>query len=251
MKPVDCDKIYNEARFYDSQTSFQTDDIPFYLDLIKKYGDPVLELACGTGRVTIQIAEQGYNITGLDISEPMVALGKEKAETKDVKIEWIISDVRSFDLKRKFNFIFYPFNSILHLHDNDSYYACFDNVRKHLTDKGRFLLEIFMPSLKILTRDPNEYYGHNEFDHPDFGLVKMCEQTVYDNAKQILSIVWKYEIENGSRSDIHFQLRILFPQEIDAMLEHCGLEIEHKFGRYDKSPFDSDSAKQIIICRKK
>lgn len=255
MKPADCKKIYTRALEYDAKTGHLLDDVPFYLKLIKKYGGPVLELACGTGRVTIPIAEKGYNITGLDISKEMIALGKKKAAEKDVEINWIQGDVRDFNLHKKFKFIFYPFNSILHLHYNEAFYACFNCVRKHLVGDGRFAFEIFMPSLTILGRDPEKFYkrtGLSGYTDPITGYkVRIDERTAYDRATQLLHITWKYKSKGGQRPDDHFSLRILFPQEINAMLEHCGLEIEAKYGNYELSPFKSDSAKQIILCRKK
>lgn len=249
MKHIDCRHIYLDGRHYDLQTN-HLDDLTFYLHQIEKYGEPVLELACGTGRLTIPIAERGIHITGLDISEGMLSQAKIKANIKKVKIEWIEADCRNFNLKEKFNFIFLPFNSIAHLHDLESIEACFSCVRKHLAPKGRFVIDVFNPSLSMLTREPSKRYPVAEYPDPDGkGTVVITENNIYDAATQINSIKWYYKI--GSQADEvveELNMRIFYPQELDALLYYNGFTIEAKFGNYDESSFVSASPKQLIVC---
>lgn len=154
MKPIDCEQLFDDGRHYDMHTKHVVEDIPFYLRQAKKYGEPVLELACGTGRITIPMAEQGIQITGLDVSEPMLSQARRKAAMKGVNVEWVKADCRDFKLNKKFRLIFFPFNSIVHLHDLESIEACFSCVRKHLTREGRFMIDVFVPGMDYLMRDP-------------------------------------------------------------------------------------------------
>ena len=73
-------QIYDDGELYDIQNSFDRDDIDFYKQIVRKYGDPVLELACGTGVLTIPIAKERNSITGLDLSKEMLRQGIKKAE---------------------------------------------------------------------------------------------------------------------------------------------------------------------------
>ncbi|MBI4721665.1 MAG: class I SAM-dependent methyltransferase [Candidatus Stahlbacteria bacterium] len=248
MKPIDCGPIYRNGRYYDIQNKDFVDDISFYLHKIKNYGEPVLELACGTGRITIPMAEQGIQITGLDISEPMLAQAKRKAERID--IEWVKADCRDFKLSKKFNLIFVPFNSIAHIHDLESIKSCLSYVKMHLKDNGRFIIDIFNPCLNILTRDPSNRYPVAEYPDPDGkGNVVITENNVYDSATQINYIKWYYKIGNQAKEIVEeLNLRMFYPQEIDAILYYNGLMIEDKFGNYDETPFMSTSPKQIIVC---
>ncbi|RLF93231.1 class I SAM-dependent methyltransferase [Thermococci archaeon] len=251
MKPIDFEDLYRDGRHYDCQTKDFVEDIPFYLRQIKKYGEPVLELACGTGRITIPVAEKGIKITGLDVLESMLSHAKRKAAEKEVDIEWIKADCRNFKLNKKFNLIFFPFNSFLHLHNLESYEACFSCVKDHLTDQGRFIIDIFNPNLDILRRDPSEKFPVSEYEDPDGkGTVKISEQTSYDTSTQLMHIKWHYKIGNQEFIK-EWKNRILFPKEIDTLLIYNGFRIETKFGNYDETPFDSMSQKQLIVCHSK
>ncbi|MFQ5632366.1 MAG: class I SAM-dependent methyltransferase, partial [bacterium] len=145
MNSAKDDPLYRHGKHYDQQHGYLTDDIDFYLEQAKKFGQPILELACGTGRITIPIAKQGAEIVGLDISEQMLARAKEKVHNRQLKIRWIHDDVRSFDLKQKFKLIIFTFNSIAHLHDHESIRACLVSVRNHLHEEGRFIVHFFNP----------------------------------------------------------------------------------------------------------
>lgn len=79
MKPINYEHIYLDGRHYDLLNKDFVEDISFYLRKIREYGEPVLELGCGTGRITIPAAEQSIQITGLDISEQMLSHAKRKA----------------------------------------------------------------------------------------------------------------------------------------------------------------------------
>lgn len=251
MKPIDCHDVYRDGRHYDLQSADFVEDIAFYAKQIEAYGQPVLELACGTGRITIPLAEKGIRIAGLDVSEAMLARAREKAGEKGVDIDWIQADCRDFRLNGTFNLIFFPFNSITHLQDRESLEACLSCVKKHLTQEGRFIIDVFNPSLGVLLSDPTERRTVREYDDPDGkGRVIITESNVYDAATQINKIRWHYDIGAGATTfTVKNNMRIYSPQELDGLLHYNGFEIEAKYGNYHQAPFVSTSQKQIIICR--
>jgi len=188
-------------------------------------------------------------ITGLDISEPMLSQAKIKAGAKSVKIGWIEADCRNFNLKKKFNFIFFPANSIAHLHDLESIEACFSCVKKHLLPNGRFVIDMFNPSLSMLIRDPSKRYPVTEYPDPDGkGNVVITENNVYDSTNQINRIKWYYKIDNQEEVVKELNMRIFYPQELDALLYYNGFTIEAKFGNYNMDTFVPSSKKQLIVC---
>lgn len=246
---------YLDARHYDLKFEAlmrgRLNDIPFFLNKAREYGDPVLELACGTGRVTIPTAKEGFSITGLDILDSMLKEAKKKSKEENLDIEWIEGDMTDFELNRKFNLITIPavaFNWILE--DNDIR-KCLECVKKHLTSKGRFILTTFNPDLEILTRDPTKTFPNAEYPDPDGnGLITVRESNFYDKTTQINTVKYHYFIA-GKEIINELKLRIIFPKELDALLKYNGFTIEAKYGEYDETPFNSDSKLQIIICYKK
>lgn len=147
--------IYEDGRHYDEMVHFE-DDVDFYKECVDEYGGPVLELACGTGRVTIPIAEDGVDTVGLDISHHRLELAREKASKKDVDVDFVEDDMRDFEFDKKFGTIILPANSMQALTELEDHEKLFSSVRKHLKDDGRFIFQIFNPDLNILTRDPDE-----------------------------------------------------------------------------------------------
>jgi SAM-dependent methyltransferase len=253
MKPINCAALYQDGRHYDAQNIGFVEDIPFYLRQIGRYGEPVLELACGTGRITIAIAEKGFRVTGLDVSEAMLSHAKTKAAAKGVQVDWVRADCRDFELHRRFAFIFLPFNSITHIHDLESLEACFSCVREHLADGDRFVIDVFNPRLDILIRDPAGRYPVAQYPDPDGrGTVVITENNIYDTASQINRIQWHYNVGEGIEEFVvENNMRILYPQELDALLLYNGFAIEAKYGNYDETPFDSTSPKQLVVCHKR
>jgi SAM-dependent methyltransferase len=253
MKPIDCEPLYRDGRHFDLENRSFVEDIPFYLRQVRRYGQPVLELACGTGRITIPVAEAGYQVTGLDISPGMLSVARAKAAAKNLQVEWVEADCRAFDLGRRYAYILFPFNSIAHLHDLESLEACFERVREHLASEGRFAIDMFNPKFEYLTRDPTARRPVAEYDDPDGrGTVTITEDNVYDRASQVNHVKWYYSI--GSRHDAsvdELNMRIFYPQELDALLRYNGFTIESKYGDYDETPFVSESPKQLVVCRRR
>jgi 2-polyprenyl-3-methyl-5-hydroxy-6-metoxy-1,4-benzoquinol methylase len=250
VNPPDCYDLYWDGRHYDLQTKDFVEDISFYERQIDRYGQPVLELACGTGRITIPLAKKGIDITGLDVTESMLSLAREKARSTGLQIEWVLADCRDFHMRRKFRLVFIPVNSITHLHALEDLESCLHCIREHLEDQGRFIIDVFNPRLDILLRDPNKRYPVAEYEDPDGnGTVVITENNIYDTAAQINHIKWYYRI--GDKEDarvVENNMRILYPQELDELLHYNGFEVEVKYGNYDQSPFKTSSPKQLTIC---
>jgi SAM-dependent methyltransferase len=245
------DWLFTHPRMYDTLFDNFSADIPLYEALAKKYGDPILELMCGTGRVTIPLAKKGFNITGLDISSEMLGVARQKAKDAGLEINWIEADGRDFSLKEKYSCVFIPFNSFLNLSGQADMEACLKSVRAHMKHDGCFAIDIFNPDLKILMRRREDRFPVETIQNPDGeGQVVITESTFYDAVEQIINIRWFYKFEDtGNEFAKDFSLRILFPREVDNLLRYSGFVVDDKFGDYDFSPFTASSAKQLIVCR--
>jgi SAM-dependent methyltransferase len=249
--------LYSDGRHYDALTSFMVADIPFYVEEARRASGPVLELACGTGRLTIPIAQAGVEIVGLDQSASMLAHARTKAAEAGVSIAWVEADCRQFELGRKFALIFMAFNSMQHLHDFASLQALFGNVRKHLADGGRFIFDVFNPSIAILNRDPEKRFCEREYSDPEGNGTIILEQTsVYDDATQVNRIRWYFTRTGEGRQQEEKDFRVedllvrcFFPEELNLLVHCLGFEIEAKYGNFGRKPFTSGDPKQIVACR--
>ena len=240
--------LYYNGRHYDAQHKNFAIDIPFYVEQSVKFGDPILELACGTGRVTIPIAKAGFDITGIDISSSMLNSAAVDAAEAGAKVNFVKSDIRSFNLDTKFQLIIFPFNAIAHLLDLKSVIATFLRVKKHLSKEGKFIFDFFNPSFDRLLRDESQRYPVDEYPDPDSNeKVILTENNYYDRATQINHIKWYYKI--GEREEVHdLDMRMFFPKELEALLQLNGFRIHDKYGDFDGSEFTSESPRQVIIC---
>ena len=240
--------FYQDARRYDLfEGEFATGNfLDFYVRQIEKYGNPVLELGCGSGRLTIPLVEKGFEIKGLDLSLQMLDLAKEKAERQNILLDLEAGDMTNFDLGKKFNFIFVPAQSLSHLYTISDVEKCFACVKKHLSKNGRFLIELFNPSLEILLQKPNQIYPQG-----NLGNISVDSKSFYDTATQIkhIELIFR-EDEDKPPPILTFKMRQFFPQEIDALLKYNGFWIEQKFGNHVEEKFNSDSPKQLIVCQK-
>ena len=244
---------YLDGRHYDSKVKSRKryDDITFYINKVIDYGEPVLELACGTGRVTIPIAKKGISITGLDLLNTMLTEAKRKSKETGVEIEWIEADMTNFNLNKKFNLILMPgcaFNWFLDLKSVEKYLIC---VKRHLNPNGGLIFDAFNPDLNLLVRDPSKTYPNAKYQDPDGGgLIIVSENTKYDKATQINKVRLSYSISDKTITN-ELKLRIFFPLELDAILKYNGFEINAKYGDFDQTPFISDSRRQILVCQVK
>lgn len=134
-------ELIYDANIYDGLNTFLT-DFQFYKNWMPKHKNShVLELCCGSGRLTIPLAKSGVNILGVDNSKTMLAKAKLSAQNEGVKIDFIEADIRNLDLITRFDLIFIPFNSIHHLYHNQDLFSVLKNVMKHLKDDGILIFD--------------------------------------------------------------------------------------------------------------
>ncbi|MBN2431725.1 MAG: class I SAM-dependent methyltransferase [Acidobacteria bacterium] len=249
MKPVDCQPIYRDGRHYDRLNADVVDDIPFYGRLAG--AGPILELACGTGRITIPLAQDGHAVTGVDVSASMLRHARDKARAAGVHIRWILADTRALALRARFGLILLPFNSLAHFHDAESIGACLSAARRHLAFDGRFVVDMFNPRFDYLTRQPDERHFVARYEDPDSEEpVLVTESSSYDRASQMMHNRWHFRVGDGAEEVVPLNMRVFFPQELDAIMRCAGFAIEAKYGDYGGTPFSSSAEKQLIVCRR-
>ena len=249
-KTADGSEIYWDGDHYDAFNQPYEDDLAFYLAEARKARGPVLELACGTGRLTIPLKKKGIDITGLDYAAPMLARARAKAAVAGVKIDFKAGDARNFRLGRKFKLIFIAFNSMQHFGRRPELEGFFRSVRAHLAPGGRFIFDVFSPDPRYLTRDPEEMLPVAYYDAPGGGGKVLVNETYsYDKMAQTSRIVWHYRSEKtGKTVKKSLNLRCFFPEELQALLHYNGFRALRRYGDFKRRPFGEASMKQVVVC---
>lgn len=227
------------------------DRIAFYCDLAKTVGGPVLEIACGSGLVTIPVAEQGLDVTGIDLARPMLEHARKKAEARNLNIRWVEADARSLDLGTQDRFIFITgnaFQAFLHRQDQE---ALFASVKQHLTPEAIFAFETRNPSGHDLTNQSEEEFDQTYISVEGYQ-VSVSSTQIYDPIAQI--IYWtSYRRWNDGQhertKETHIACRFTYPQELEALLHCNGFQIIQQFGNWNKEPLSASSPSIISICK--
>jgi ubiquinone/menaquinone biosynthesis C-methylase UbiE len=242
---------YSDPEIYDLENSDFEPDGPFILALAQKLGGAVLELGCGTGRMTIPLAQNGVEVVGLDIVHGMIERARQKSG--ELPIEWILADVRTFQLSRKFRLIFESGSVFRHMLTRSDQEAYLERVREHLEDNGRLVINLLFPRPNDLMNTEGETDWYTE-QHPDGYEIRVSGIDKYDALRQV-----KTETAYRRWTDAHGQeivkvaplsLRFIFPQEMEALLHYNGFEVVERYGDVDLSPLTNDSRFLVYICRK-
>lgn len=221
----------------------------FYLEEARKSGGRVLELACGSGRMTIPLAQAGVDIIGLDLSASMLDAARAKASAARVNVQFVQGDMRSFELKQKFSAIFIAGNSLLHLLDIGDLQHCFARVRRHLAPGGRLLFDVNNPDVHKLARDSARRHPVLCVVDPKLGEITVEEIPEYDAAAQTCHVTWFLSApDQRDFRLLDFTLRMIFPMELLLMLTTAGFELMARYGEFSREEFMSASPRQVCIC---
>ena len=216
----------------------------------KEKDSQILELCCGSGRLTIPLAKEGLKITGIDNSKTMLKQAKVKAKIEKLEINFIEADITNLDLTNKYDLIFIPFNSIHHLYENQNLFDAFKVVKKHLKDNGLFIFDCYNPNIQYITEAEKGKNKIAEYITADNRKVIIEQAMKYESKTQINRIEWHYFINDAFHSVQNLDMRMYFPQELDTYLKWSEFNILHKFGNFEENNFENNSEKQIFICKK-
>ncbi|HAT72678.1 MAG TPA: hypothetical protein DCS63_07665 [Elusimicrobia bacterium] len=250
QKIADGSEVYWDGAQYDAFNQPFADDVKFMLAEAKKARGPVLELACGTGRLTIPLKKAGIDITGLDLAVPMLRQARAKAAGAGVKIDFVAGDARKFRFKKRFKLIFMAFNSMQHIGRREDIESLFSCVSSHLAPGGRFIFDVFNPDPHCLVRDSDELLPVAYYPDPaGGGKMLVNEQYSYDRVAQVSRLVWHYRREkDGKTVKKSLNLRCFYPEELKALVHYNGFRVLARYGDFERGAFRGDSMKQVLVC---
>ena len=174
--------------------------------------------------------------------------GKRKAKERNIAIPFELGDMRNFALDKRFNLIFIPFNSIQNTYTREDLEKIFACVKNHLSKDGIFALDVFNPNIHYLAQDNSIFQEINRFSLRTGENVIIKQTMKYNKKSQINRATWHHFVD-GQEHVGHLDMRCFFPLEMDMILHYNGFEVVSKYGNFEKELFDSDSSKQIYVCR--
>jgi len=203
------------------------------------HGEPALELAVGTGRIALPLAAAGVEVTGIDISEEMVARLRSKPGGEDIPV--VIGDFADVDVEGAFGLVYLVFNTLFALTTQENQVRCFDNVAKRLSADGVFVVEAFVPD--ITRFDGHQRTGVEEVTVDEVHL----EASRHDPVRQTID-THHVVLKNGAQVELYpVFLRYAYPAELDLMARLAGLRLRNRWGGWHKEPFTSDSRFHVSV----
>jgi ubiquinone/menaquinone biosynthesis C-methylase UbiE len=241
------------AKFYDLFGS--KNDLEFYRELALQSGNKALELGVGTGRVAIPLAKAGIRVVGIDNSVHMLGVAREKLakETEAVRRRVILKrgDMRNFKLKQLFPFIYIPASTFDHNITVEEQKRTLNCVYKHLEKNGKFAFDLEQATPDKL--DSSWWIDRKEIDGG-----RMVVRSVFtrrDTTKNTCSLDLFFDVyKNGKlleRYHEYGEVAIISKDEVTKLLRETGFRVESIYGDFNKSKHRNNSARVVLVTRKK
>jgi len=240
---------YADPEMYDHLYEGYQKDLNVILEWAKP-DEPVIELACGTGRLTIPMAKQGFQMVGVDLHEGMLARAKQKANEQMVSIEFLLQDCTKLTIPEKSSLVFMTGNSFQHFLTNEVQDALLQSVRQHLVKDGVFIFDTRNPLLHELAA-VDEY--EEQYSDKNGNQIIEFHREKYNSMTQILHCHTDREIYHEealiAKEQDGISLRYSFPLEMERMLKDNGFEILQVYGDWDKNELNAKSISMVYVCK--
>jgi SAM-dependent methyltransferase len=251
------------AHVYDAQVPDWPGEIDFYRQLAagaKAKHQAILELACGTGRVAIRLAMDGFHIVGLDFSPAMLAIAQKRSANLN-NLRWIQSDMRSFNLNESFGLIINPAHSFQNLLSVEDQVSCLESIHQHLSLEGVLVVHLDHPEMDWLGNLMGDlggvFEGAESLKHPETGRkIRTSRAWSYQPATQtaISETVWEEIDAEGEVSDRWESGPLLFHCffrfEMEHLLARTGFEVQAVYGDFFGGELQDNSSEMVWVSRK-
>ncbi len=200
---------------------------------------PALEFAVGTGRVAVPLAARGVRVSGIELSRPMIAQLRTKADEAAIPVT--VGDMATAVAPGAYTLVYLVYNAISNLLTQDGQVACFRNAARHLAPGGRFVIELWVPELRTLPPGRQATVWHSEPGY--IGL------DTYDVlAQQVVSHHFRFDDSKQARL-FRSPHRYIWPAELDLMGRLAGFALESRHADWAEGEFTADSRSHVSVYR--
>ena len=250
MKNRNVDKFEGyDPVYYDLTYGRNLKDLPFYEDITKDFNGKVLEVACGSGRVYLELLKAGVDIYGIDQSEKMLGGLMNKAAALTLTPKVSVADMRNFNLDDTFDMIIIPGRSFIHNIITDDQLATLKRCRKHLTDNGRLVMNLFYPNRDVMATK----YGREtimEMGKPVEGMELVTWSGFVNEPDQVIVTKMTWKQDGKVVSEFKSELAYIYKREFELLLRLAGFSSWQVYGGFDYQPFESINQEMVWIVNK-
>jgi SAM-dependent methyltransferase len=243
---------YDDGALWDVVADDLDYGLDFYVGLARAAGGPVLDIACGTGRILLPCREAGVDIDGLDRSEGMLNQLRNKAAARGWRPPLYQADMASFQLARRYALIMIPFDTFVHNLTPDAQVNCLVGCRAHLQPGGLLAVDTFIPDPAWIAARHNRRVREGRTTHPGTGLpIRGYYTRSFDRGEQLLHSVNEWELLDaaGNVTATHrsrHTTRWIYPHEMERLLQVAGYERWEILGGFDGRPLRPEAVTMIV-----
>jgi len=249
------------AKYYDgAYEAMKLEDAPFYLELARKSGGPVLEIGCGTGRVLLPIARAGVPIEGLDASSTMLAVLRSKLDKEPADVRRRVrlhsGDMRKFRLKKKFSLVTIPFRPLQHMYRLDDQIGALTNAAAHLNRHGRLAFDVFFPRFDLPAAETGEERLEVEWsDSAGRWVRRYFRRDSLDKVRQNFTGTYFLRTYEGDKLVLEetgpLNMSWYTHGQMEALFRLAGLDLVEEYGSFAKAPLNNAAAEMIFILKQR
>ncbi len=245
------------ARYYDSEHEGKTEDLVLYSELAEEYGGPVLIVGSGTGRVLLHLAQEGYDVHGIEIEPTMNDRARRKLaglpHLRD-KITLHEGDALKVALDERFKLAIIPYNTLMHFFQNEADRQLIMRLREWVSAGGALVIDLPNAGEAFAAPDTEAVTLERTFLELESGhLVMQQSVSRIDRVEQLMEVTWIYDEigEEGAlaRTVVPVLIRYYFYAELSLLLELCGFAVEDVFGDFDRIPFEDGAPRMIVVAK--
>lgn len=206
-------------------------------------GAPILDLCCGPGRHSFELARRQYSVTGVDRTAAYLETASRKANQEGLAIEFLRSDARAFRRPAAFDAVLNLFTSFGYFESEEDDLALLTNVRESLRPRGQFVIEL--NGKEVFTR-----HFHPRTWHPNAdGTAFLLEERTVRSGWAYVDNCWRVLDVSGSR-EYRFPIRVYSGHELEALLRRAGFSEVTLYGSLAGTPYDHAAERLVAVARK-
>lgn len=245
------------ARLYDSEHHDKTEDLLFYTELAETYGDPVLIVGSGTGRVALHLAQEGCMVQGVEVEGAMLERARRKLSSLphlQKQVTFHQGDALKLALDGQFGLVIIPYNTLMHFHSPAAHLGLLKRIRQWTRQGGALVIDLPNAGEAFAGGDTEGLTLERTFVEQETGhLVMQQSMSQLDRAEQLMSVTWVYDEigEDGvvRRTVAPMVIRYFFLAEMRLLLNAAGFELDEAYGDFDMIPFEDGAPRMIVLAK--